>query len=81
MKFKVMKTHTETVKFATKEQPGAAPVGMETGQTGKAHPSKSAALIFYKAKLISDDRVLVTVSKPVHLVTIFESIFSQRRSM
>lgn len=66
-----MKTHTETVKFATKEQPGAAPVRMKTGQTGKAHPSKSVALIFYKAKLITDDRVLVTVSKPVHPVNDF----------
>lgn len=61
-----MKAHTEIVKFATKEQPGAAPAGMKVGQTGKAHPSKSTALIFYKAKSISDDRVLGTVSKTVH---------------
>lgn len=69
-----MKTHTEIVKFAIKEQPGAAPAGMKTGQTGKAHPSNLRHSFFYKAKLTSDDRVLV-VSKPVHPVTIFESIF------
>lgn len=42
-----MKTHTEIVKFATKEQPGAAPAGMKTGQTGKAHPSNLRHSFFF----------------------------------
>lgn len=44
-----MKTHAEIVKFTTKEQPGATPVGMKTEQT--AHPSKSAALIFLQSQV------------------------------
>lgn len=46
-----MKTHTEIVKFATKEQPGAAPAGMKTGQTGKAHPSNLRHSFFLQSQV------------------------------